>query len=78
MIEVPPVFVNVSERLALPPTATLPSDRVDGFGLSTPWATPVPETGMLRLGFDPFDTTVMFPLALPVAPGAKLTVNEVL
>src|ERR1700751_2370740 len=76
--ELPPLFLNVSERLAFPPTATFPSERLDGFGLSAPCATPVAETGMLKLGFDPFDATVRLPLAVPVAIGAKVTVNDVL
>jgi hypothetical protein len=71
-------LVNVSERLTLLPTATLPSERLDGFGLSAPCDTPVPETGMLKLGFEPLDVIVTFPLAAPVVVGAKLTLNEVL
>lgn len=71
-------MVNVSETLALLPIATLPSERLDGFGLSVPCDTPVPATGILRLGFEPLDVMVMFPLAVPVVAGAKVTLNEAL
>lgn len=74
----PPLLVNVSETLALLPIATIPSERLDGFGLSAPCDTPVPATGMLKLGFEPLDVAVMFPLAAPVVAGEKVTVNEVL
>ena len=46
--------------------------------LSDPWATPVPESGMLRFGFDPLEVRVTEPLAAPLAVGLKRTVNEVL
>jgi len=71
-------LVKVSERLVLLPIATLPRERLDGFGLSVPCDTPFPETGMLKLEFDALDVTVMFPLAAPVVVGAKATVNDAL
>ena len=74
----PPVLVSVSERFALLLTWTLPKARLVGFALSVPGATPVPESAMLRLGFDPFEVIVTLPLTAPAADGANLTVNEVL
>jgi len=71
------VLLNVSVRLALLPMATLPSGRLDGFGLSVPSDTPVPETGTLKFGFDPLDVIVMAPLTAPVTAGAKATLNDV-
>src|SRR6266550_2230227 len=43
---VPPVLVNVSDRLAVLPTWTLPNERLVGLGESVPGVTPVPETGI--------------------------------
>ena len=51
---------------------------LDGLGDKLPWVTPVPESAMLRLGFDPFEVIVTLPLTAPAADGANLTVNEVL
>lgn len=51
---------------------------LDGFGDKLPWVTPVPESGMLSVGFDPFEVIVMLPLTAPAADGANLAVNEVL
>jgi hypothetical protein len=43
-----------------------------------PGATPVPESAMLRLGFDPLEVMVTLPVAAPAAVGANSTENEVL
>ena len=40
--------------------------------------TPVPERGILKFGFDPFDMMATLPLTAPLAVGANVTVNEVL
>jgi hypothetical protein len=74
----PPVFVSVSDKFELLPTCTLPNARLAGFGLSVPSATPVPETGIVKFGFDPFDVIDTDPLTAPAAVGANFTVNEVL
>ena len=65
----PPLLVSVSDRFVLLPTCTLPKARLVGFAVSVPCATPVPERGMLRLGFEPFEVTVTLPLADPLAVG---------
>ena len=76
--DVPPVLVNVSDRLAWLPTWTLPKARLVGFALSVPGVTPVPERGMLRLGLEPLEVMLTLPLAAPLTVGAKRTVNDVL
>ena len=74
----PPELVSVSDKLALLPTCTLPNARLVGFAVSAPCVTPVPESGMLKVGFAPLEVTLTLPLAAPLAAGAKRTVNEVL
>jgi hypothetical protein len=74
----PPVLVSVSDKLVLLPTWTLPNARVVGFAASAPGVTPVPESGMLKVGFEPFEVMLTLPLAAPLAVGLKSTVNEVL
>lgn len=73
----PPVFVTVSDRFVVLPTWTLPNASVVGFAVSVPGVTPVPERGMFRLGLLPLDVMLTFPLAPPLALGAKRTVNDV-
>lgn len=74
----PPVLVSVSDKLELLPTCTLPKPRLLGFGLNVPCLTPVPESGMPKLGFDPLDVMLTLPLTVPLAVGLKSTVNDVL
>ena len=58
---------------------TVPKLREVGLALNCPAVeVPVPESGMVRVGFDAFDVIVTFPLAAPVVVGANLTVNVVL
>jgi hypothetical protein len=47
----------------------LPKARLVGFAIKSPWVTPVPESGMLKLGFDPFEVILTLPLAAPLAVG---------
>jgi len=49
-----------------------------GFAASAPGITPVPESGMLKLGFAPLEVMLTLPLAAPLAMGEKSTVNDVL
>jgi len=60
------------------PITTLPKSRLVGFALKAPGATPVPDTLMVKLGFEASDVIVTVPLALPLAFGANVTVNVVL
>ena len=55
-----------------------PKFRLGGFDVSDPAATPVPERGRLTVGFEASLVMLRFPLTLPVACGAKVTVNVVL
>jgi len=75
---VPPLLVRASDRELLVPTVTLEKLRLLGFGTKVPGATPVPDSAMLRVGFDPSERIVTVPLALPLDCGAKDTVNVVL
>ena len=59
----PPVLVSVSDKLELLPTGTLPNAKLVGFAVSAPCVTPVPESGMLRLGFEPLEVTLTLLLA---------------
>jgi hypothetical protein len=42
-----------------------------------PGVTPVPETGIVRVGFDAVEVIVTLPLTTPVAVGANDTLNVV-
>ena len=75
---VPPVFVNVSDKLVLLPTWTVPNDRLVGVGVSVPWATPVAVSGMLKLEFVPLEVMLTLPLAAPLAVGVNSTAKDVL
>ena len=73
-----PVFVNVTICEALLPTLTLPNDTDAGLMESCAWVA-VPEPFRAIFSGDPgaLLVTETFPLALPDAVGAKVTVNEV-
>jgi len=71
--------VNVPVAVPLEPTVTLPNARVLGETASCPaGVTPVPETGIVRVGLVAVDVTVRFPFTAPAAVGANLTVNVAL
>jgi len=75
---VPPVLVRVSVSDFEVPTWMLPKARLVEFGVRAPCVTPVPESGMLKLRFAPFEVTLTLPLAAPLAVGEKSTVKDVL
>ena len=56
----------------------MPKATLEGFGVSAPSVTPTPEIGRFRLGLEPFDVTVTFPLTEPGPAGANFTVKDVL
>ena len=56
----------------------MPKLRLDGFALSVPAVTPVPDSATFNVGFDAFDVTVNVPLALPADAGSNETLNEAL
>jgi len=74
----PPVFVTVSDKVCLLPTCTLPKLRLLGFDPSAPTETPLPESAMLKFGFELSELIVTEPFEVPVVCGAKATVNVML
>jgi hypothetical protein len=69
-----PLAVNVPDPLPVKPTTTLPMAIVAGDALSVPTgATPVPESGIVRVEFEAVDVTVKVPVALPAAAGSNET-----
>jgi len=75
---VPPVFVTVSDNVPLLPTTTLPKLRLVGFAPSAPAVVPVPVSGIVSVGLDPFDVIVTLPLAAPAVVGANATLKVAL
>jgi hypothetical protein len=71
-------LVTVSDRDLLLPTVTLPRARLVGFDPSVPVATPVPDSGMDRVGLEAFEVMVTVPLALAAAAGVNVTVKVAL
>jgi hypothetical protein len=60
------------------PTVTLPKARLLGFDPSAPGASPVPDNGTFRVGFEAFEIIVRLPLTLPAESGVKVTLNVAL
>ena len=75
---VPPELVTVSDSVPVWPTVWLPKLRLEGFGVSVPGVTPVPDSAMFSVGLEPFDVTVNVPLALPADAGSNDTLNVAL
>jgi hypothetical protein len=75
---VPPVFVTVSDRVCLFPTVTVPKLRLVGLAPSVPGVTPLPDKGMVRLGFEALDVIVRLPLAPPADDGVNETLKVAL
>jgi len=71
----PPVFVTVSESVFMTPTCTFPKVRVAGFAVMGPDEPPVPESGMVNVGFEPFDVMVIPPATVPGADGWNETLK---
>ena len=46
--------------------------------VSVPGATPVPDSGMLKVEFEPLEVMLTLPLAAPLTLGENSTVNDVL
>ena len=72
------MLVTVSDRDCLFPTVTLPKLRLVGLAPSVPGVTPLPDKGMVRLGFDALDVRVRLPLALPADDGVNDTLKVAL
>jgi len=74
----PPVFVTVSDWVCLVDTGTLPKLRLLGLEPSAPAAMPVPEIGIVSVGFEAFDVIVTLPLAAPAEVGLNATLKVAL
>src|ERR1700691_1012455 len=74
----PPVLVTVSDTDRLLPTVTLPKLRLVGFDPSAPGASPVPDKGMVRVGFGALEVTVRLPLTPAADAGVNVTLNVAL
>ena len=72
------MLVTVSDRDCLFPTVTLPKLRLVGLVPNVPGVTPVPDRGMVRVGFEALEVMVRLPLALPADDGANETLNVAL
>jgi len=57
---------------------TLPKLRLAGLAPSVPGVTPVPDNGMVSVGFDALDVMVALPMALPADDGANETLKVAL
>ena len=68
-------MVIFSERARLFPTVTLPKLRLVGFDPRVPAVTPVPERGIVRVGFVAFEVIVTLPLTLPADVGVNVTLK---
>jgi hypothetical protein len=75
---VPPLLVRVSVSDLGAPTCTLPNATLVGLATRSPCVTPVPESGILRLGFSPLEVIFRLPLAEPLVVGENSTVKDVL
>jgi len=74
-----PLAVRLPDAVPLFPSTTLPKSRVVGVTLSCPVAAaPIPDSGIVRVGLDPFEVTVTLPLTLPAEAGVKATLKVAL
>ena len=72
------MLVTVSDRDCRFPTVTLPKLRLVGLAPNVPGATPVPDNGIVNVGFEALDVRVRLPLALPADDGVNDTLNVAL
>jgi len=71
-----PLAFRLPETVPLVPATTFPTAMGAGVAVNCAAAVaPVHESGMVRVGLDPFDETVTLPLALPADCGAKVTLK---
>ena len=74
-----PLAVSIPDELPLVPTTTLPRSMVVGLTASCPTAAvPVPDRGMVRVGFEALDVMVRLPLATPADDGVNETLKVAL
>ena len=74
-----PLALSVAVVVLFEPTVTLPKLVLVGETLNvpTPCEVPVPVKGTVKEGLEPLETTVMLPVATPLARGRKNTVNVI-
>src|SRR5439155_9632553 len=78
-VTVAPLAVKLPEAVPLFPTTTLPRFRVVGLTESCPVAVvPVPDSGIVRVGFEALEITLTLPLALVADAGVNVTVKVAL
>ena len=71
-----PLAVRLPVAFPLVPTTTLPRARVVGVTINCPVAAvPVPDSGMVNVGFDAVDVIVTLPLTAPADCGANETLK---
>ena len=74
-----PLAVSIPDELPLLPTSTLPRFMVVGLTESCPTAAvPLPDSGIVRVGFEALDVIVRLPLALPTDDGVNETLKVAL
>jgi hypothetical protein len=73
-----PLAVRLPVKAELDPTATLPKLRLLGETTKVPAAVPVPESAILSVEFDAFETTDNVPLVAPALVGVNVAVNVTL
>ena len=72
------MLVTVSDKDCLFPTVTVPKLRLVGLAPRVPGVTPVPDNGMVRVGFEALDVMVRLPLAVPEDVGVNDTLKVAL
>ena len=79
-VTLPPLALKLPEAVPLWPTTILPNARVAGVTDNCPGcgAVPVPDSVIVRVGFEAFEVISRFPLAVPVVCGVKATVKVAL
>ena len=75
MTLVPPVLVMVSVKDCLFPRVMLPKPMLLGSAPRPPGETPIPDRGMLSVGFEALDVMVTLPVLLPGEDGLNKTVK---
>lgn len=74
-----PLADRLPDAVPLVPTTTLPRPKVVGVTVNCPTAAvPVPDNGIVNVGFDAFDVIVTLPLTAPADSGANETLKVAL
>jgi len=72
------VAVRVAVRVLLVPTVTLPKSKAVALEVNWPPEMPVPDSAMVRAGFEAFEAIAIPPLVLPATFGVKRTLKVTL